>query len=251
MDESMLPSIGDTIRRVMALDSSIFLAYVTARDGLWGALWLVALAGISKTVGQSVILFINHVRPLRFGLALLIGVVQYIGGYLLWATSVWLAGAYGFGVLAPWPTVASAVGVAYAPQILAFFELTPFFGNAFGVLLTLWSLLAIVVGVQAGLGLTLGQAVLASGLGWLLLQIWGRTLGRPIHALGRWVEHMVVGAPLQYSWRDLPTLRRKPAWERYRRAQLRNRVRPRGARTPEQGQLSPDATTHAERPAHD
>lgn len=213
MDFGDLPSLGNTIRRVMALDSSVFLAYQSARNGFIWALGLVALAGASKALGQSIILFINHIPPFRFGLALLIGVSQHVIGFLLWSGSVWLVGAYAFGTTASWSATATAVGVAYAPQILAFFELTPFFGNAFGLLLSLWSLLAIVVGVQVGLGLTPVQAILASGLGWLLLQVWGRTLGRPINALGRWIERKVIGAPLQYTWKDVPTLRRAPGWQ--------------------------------------
>lgn len=212
MDSDVLPTIGHTVNRVLALDSAIFRLHMDAPQGIWRALILVTLAGASKTLGQSVILFVNRVRPVRFGLALCIGVFQYIVGFLLWTTSVWLVGRYGFEAGAPWSLIATAVGVAYAPQVFAFFELTPFFGNPFGVLLTLWSLLAIVVGVQTVLGLSLAQAVLASGLGWLLLQIWGRTLGRPINALGRWLEAKIVGTPLRYTWQDLPKLRRKSAW---------------------------------------
>ncbi|MEX1019526.1 MAG: hypothetical protein WDZ49_07700 [Litorilinea sp.] len=206
-----MPTIGETINRVMRLDRTIFLDYMDAPHGLWLALVLVTLAGASKALGQSVILFINRVRPLRFALALIIGVIQYVGGFLVWTTSLWLVGTYGFETSATWSMMAIAVGVAYAPQTLAFFELTPFFGNGFGFLLSLWSLLAIVMGVQIGLGLTLGQAVLASGLGWLLLQIWVRTLGRPFYALGRWIETRIVDAPHSYTWRDLPTLRRRSA----------------------------------------
>jgi hypothetical protein len=216
-----LPGMGETIRRVMMLDGSIFVTYQEAGNGLLVALGLVALAGLSKFLGQSVILFVNHVRPLRFSLALLFGVVQHVLGFVLWATTIWLVGYYGFDASVAWRAVATAVGVAYAPQILAFFELTPFFGNPFGLLLTLWSLLAIVVGVQAGLGLSIGQAVLACGVGWLLLQVLSRTLGRPIYTLGRWIERKVAGSSLQYSLQDLPHLRRSLTWQRHWQARLR------------------------------
>jgi hypothetical protein len=115
--------------------------------------------------------------------------------------------------------VAAVVGLAYAPQLLAFFELTPFLGNPFGLLLSLWSMVAIVVAVRVGLGLETWQAVVASGLGWLLIQVWRRTLGRPIYALGQWLERRAAGVPMRYTRRDVPRLRRHPKllanWEHW------------------------------------
>ncbi len=59
---------------------------------------------------------------------------------------------------------------AAAPQVLAFFELAPFFGKPFGILSAFVEHGAcVVIAVRTALGLTLGQAVLAASLGWLLL----------------------------------------------------------------------------------
>lgn len=210
--QNELPSLWHTIRQAMALREGIFVTVQHAPNGLWVALMVVGLAGLSQAVGQSIVLFANHVRPRRFILAVLAATVGYIVGYLLWAASVWLVGVYAFGAQVGWAAVAAAVGLAYAPQVLAFFELTPFFGSLFGMLLTLWTLLAIVIAVRAGLGLETWQAVAASGLGWLLLQIWRNTLGRPVYALGHWVEQRAAGVPLRYRAADVPKLRRRPVW---------------------------------------
>ena len=107
----------------------------------------------------------------------------------------------------------SVVGLAYAPQVLAFFELTPYFGNAFGILLTLWTMVAVIVAIVAGLGLTLGQAVFAAGIGWLLLQLVRRTIGIPVNSGWRWFRTHAIGNRLQYAPDDLPQLRRRaPFW---------------------------------------
>jgi hypothetical protein len=209
---SELPSLGETIRQALALQESIFVAIQRAPYGLWVALTVVGLAGLSEALGQSLVLFINHVRPQRFMLAVLFSVVSYILGYLLWVGSVWLVGTYAFGRDVSWVPIAAAVGLAYAPQLLAFFELTPFLGSPIGILLSLWSLLAILVALRVGLGLETWQAIIAGGLGWLLLQGWRRTLGMPIAALGRWLEQHAAGVPLRYKVADLPRLRRRPAW---------------------------------------
>ncbi len=205
-----IPFLGQIIRGALALDKNVFIGVQHSSQGIWIALIVVGLAGLSESLGQSLVLFINRVRPRRFIPAVLISAISYIVGYMLWTSSVWLVGTYAFGRSVSWWAVAAPVGLAYAPQLLAFFELTPFFGNPFGILLSLWSLLAIVVAVRAGLGLETWQAILASGLGWALIQVWRRTLGRPIYALGRWFKRRAVGVPLRYTLQDLPRLRRRP-----------------------------------------
>lgn len=212
MAANELPSLGETIREALALRESIFVTIQRAPNGLWLALAVVGLAGLSEAVGQSLVLFINHVRPRRFILAVLTSVLTYFIGYVLWTVSVWLVGVYAFDRDVGWVAVAAAVGLAYAPQVLAFFELTPFFGSPFGIILSLWSLMAILIAVRAGLGLETWQAALAGGLGWLLLQVWRYTVGRPIVALGRWIEQRAAGVPMRYKPADMSWLRRRPLW---------------------------------------
>ena len=137
--------------------------------------------------------------------------MSYIIGYVLWTTSVFVVTRYGFQITASWLTIAAVVGLAYAPQILAFFELTPYFGNAFGILLTLWTMIAVVVAMVAGLNLVLWQAVIAAGLGWLLLQLVRRTIGRPANSIWKWFRTRAIGVRLQYETNDLPQLRRRAA----------------------------------------
>jgi hypothetical protein len=211
MDTQSLPTLGQAIRQAMLFDVDIYIAVRQSPRGIWLALAVVALAGISESVGQSLVLFINKVRPRRFIPAVLISLISYIAGYLLWTASVYIVGRYGFGKPVTWLPTAAVVGMAYAPQVLAFFELTPFFGNPFGILLTLWSMVAVVIAVQTALGLTLGQSVLAAGLGWLLLQLVRRTVGIPVYSLGRWLRRKAIGAQLQYAPKDLPQLRRRSA----------------------------------------
>lgn len=209
------PLLGEAIARALALDEQIFVAVQQSRQGLWIAMIVVGLAGLSQALGQSLVLFINHVRPRRFILAMIASTIGYMGGYGLWLVSVWLVGVYAFGAQVSWMAVSAAVGLAYAPQLLAFFELTPFLGNPFGVLLSLWTLLAIVIGVRAGFGLPTWQAVATAGLGWLLLQTWRRTLGAPVYALGHWIEQRAAGVPLRYGAADVPKLRHRrhgPKW---------------------------------------
>jgi hypothetical protein len=212
METFELPSFGETIGQALRLDPAIFAAIQRSTNGLWPALFIVCLACLSESVGQSIGLFVNQVRPRRFVLALVISTLSRISGYLLWTASVWLVATYLFARPVSLIGTASAVGLAYAPQLFAFFVLTPFLGNLFSILLSLWSMLAIVVAVRIGLGLEMGPAVLTSGLGWLLIQVWQRTLGRPVYALGRWLEKRAAGVPLEFTVSDLMQLRHRPQW---------------------------------------
>lgn len=207
MDLSDLSFFRDIIRQALRLNSSVYAAVQVAPNGIYVALFVVALASISGALGQSIVLFINRVRPRRFVLSLGISTANQMLGFVLWAVTVWLVTSYIFGATQSFVAVAAAVGLAYAPQLFAFFELMPFFGNGLAVLLTLWSMLAIVVAVQVGTGLYLWQAVVTSGLGWLLILLWRRSIGRPVYALGNWVERRAAGNPLTFQLDDIPQLR--------------------------------------------
>jgi hypothetical protein len=236
MDTSVLPTLGETIRYALHLDAAIYAAIQQNPAGIWVALSVVCLAALSEAVGQSIILFLNRVRPWRFGFALLMAALRSLVGYGLWTASVWLVGSYVFGRAVPGPTVASAVGLAYAPQLLSFFTLIPFLGPGLATILSLWSMLAIVVAVRVGLGLETWQAIVTSGLGWLLIGIWQRTLGRPIYVLGRWIEQRVAGVPLEFTWQNVPLLRQGTRWienwEAWRRRQSRIQVQSRALQHP-------------------
>lgn len=223
-----LPSFWQTIRAALRLDPAIYLAVQSARGGIWVALAVVALASFSEAVGQSVVLFINRVRPVRFVLSLGISTLSNLFGYLLWTVTVWLLARYVFGVQTPLLMIASAVGLAYAPQILSIIELTPWLGGGITVVLTLWSAAAVVVAVEAGAGLSLWQAVGASALGWAAIQLFRQSLGRPIYRLGAWLKRRVAGAPLTMTLADLRQLSHTPDlarnWQEWRRRVSRSRA---------------------------
>ena len=207
MEPVDLSQFREIIRQAMRLNPAVYAVIQVSPQGIYIALLVVSLASISGALGQSIVLFINRVRPRRFILALGISAANQMLGFVLWAVIVWLVSTYIFGATQAFVAVAAAVGLAYAPQLLAFFELVPFFGNPFAVLLSLWSMLAIVVAVHVGTGLDLWQSVVTSGLGWLLILLWRRSIGRPVYALGAWIERQAAGNPLRFQLDDIPQLR--------------------------------------------
>lgn len=231
-DLSSLPQI---IRMAMRLNPAVYAAVQAAPSGIWIALIVVGLASISEALGQSVVLFINRVRPKRFVLALGISTVSQMIGFMLWAVIVWLISVYAFGATQSIVAIAAAVGLAYAPQLLAFFELTPFLGNTFAVILSLWSMIAIVVAIYVGTDLDVWQAMLTSMLGWISIQLWRRSLGRPIYAIGNWMQQRAAGNPLSLTIKDIPQLRHAhdivENWEKWRENVSRSRLAEIGQQT--------------------
>ena len=209
MELTDFPSLIETIRMAMRLNPWIYAAIQVAPGGIWIALMVVGLASFSESLGQSVVLFINRVRPRRFMLALTITIVSQIVGFWIWALSVWLISTYAFEGGQSFVPLAAAVGLAYAPQIWAFFELTPFLGNAFSLILSLWSMLAIVVAVRGGGGLDVWQAIVTGLLSWMLIQLFRRSIGRPIYALRDWMQRRAAGNALDFTVHDVPRLRHR------------------------------------------
>ena len=175
------------------LDAETFRLADAVPLGSLVAFWVVLLAGVSSAIGQSAVLFINRIRPGRFVGSLLVSAVIYIFTYLFWTVSILLIARYVFGSVAAWGTVARAVGLGYAPQLFSLLAFMPFFGVPILILLSLWSLLAVIVGIGVTLGLPLWQALLCSVLGWLMLQFLERTVGRPVVAARNWLRRSVAG----------------------------------------------------------
>lgn len=211
------PVILDIIGGSLALNRDTFYMVQQAPWGLWVALSIVLFAGLSHTLGQSIVLFINRVKPSRFLYSLLLFTLLYTLGFLFWTLSVWLVGTQLFGREANLLAVVQAVGIGYAPYLFGFFILTPYFGSLIGTILSLWSLIAILIAVQVTLQLTLGQALLCTALGWLLWQLLHRTIGRPVIWFTNTLRRWVTGVPiiidrrkLKQLYRDAPRQRERP-----------------------------------------
>ena len=184
------------------------------------ALLLVLFAGLSEAAGQSVMLFVSRVKPRRFGFSLLLSSVLYVLSFAVFVASVWLVARYVYGRADPFELTVIAVGWGYAPHLLGVFTLVPYLGSLIAALLALWSLLIVTVAVHVIFGLSLPQALVCSALGWLLVQLMRRTLGRPLVTLIHSLRSRVAGVPLATD----PAARRAA----YRERLLRERAKREG-----------------------
>ncbi len=205
----------EIIRQALLLNPAVYVAVQNTPAGLWIAVTVVLLASLSEAAGQSVVLFLNRIRPSRLWLALGITTGSQLVGYAVWSFTIWWVGGLLFGTEKSLIAVASVVGLAYAPQIFSFLVLIPFLGDGIGLLLSLWSMFAVVVAINAGLSLETWQAAALAAFGWLLLQSVRRTIGRPVESIQRWLTGQAAGVPLRVRTRDLPRLRRRPIRDWY------------------------------------
>ena len=184
------------VRGAMALDVETFRTIHMQPHSLPAALTIVFLAGVSQSLSQIVVLFINQVRPVRFILSLLISALFFTIGYGFWALSTWSILNMSFAEYLPFNTVLRTVGFSYAPLMLGILVMFPYFGSAFFLALSIWTLLAVVVGISAITPLGLWEAFESAALGWILVQLLQKTVGQPVASLGQWITNWVAGEEL-------------------------------------------------------
>ena len=196
MNQTALDRFWQLLGWVLALKSETFEQINTLPHGSTVAIIVVLAASLSQVFAQSIILFINRVKPVRFVFSLLIGAVLFAFGYIFLVFSTWLIGFAPFTVEAPFGIVARTLGFSYAPLIFSLFGAMPYLGEPILSLLSLWHLLAMVVGVAAASNTGVWQAFGTVVLGWVTLWVSQRTIGQPIASFGRWVVSQVAGVEL-------------------------------------------------------
>ncbi len=165
---------------------------------------VVLLAGLSEAVAQSIVLVLNKVKLRRFFASLLLNALIFVLGYVFYVLSIGLATRLLFGVYQPPLLLMKSVALAYAPLILSFITLMPYFGRALSVFLNLYHFVAIVVAVRVIHDLTDLQAVASSLVGLVIFIMLQQTLGRPAVRLGRWLRDHVAGVRLEPSDKLIP-----------------------------------------------
>jgi hypothetical protein len=164
---------------------------------------MAVLAGSSLLAGQSMILFVNRVQPGRFAFSLVFYGIVFALSLALWAASVWLCAVALFGAHQPLGTALRIVGVGSAPLVFGFLVALPYLGAPIEWALRSWSMLIILVLVQVTFRYTIWQALACVLLGWLLIQVFTRLLGRPLTALRDGIWRVVTGTTFDTNEQEL------------------------------------------------
>jgi hypothetical protein len=166
-------------------------------------LQIVALAGLSEAIGQSVVLFANRVKPVRFILSLIISAGISMVGYLVWVMSLWLVAQFVFDRSLGLSLVATTVGLSYLPLMLSFLALIPYAGHRLFQLLNVWASVVLVDLLRLTFSFALWQAVACAVIGLVFILLLRSTVGRPLRWLARKLRNIAAGTKLQLDLRQL------------------------------------------------
>ncbi len=206
MTANALDLFWELLGSVLALQGDAFRLVVRLPHGSTVAAIIVLAAGLSQEIAQSIILFINQVKPIRFIFSSLLNAVLFTTGYLFLVVSTWAIGLIPGLVRVPFVVLATVFGISYAPLLFSFLGALPYLGIPILSLLSVWHLLALVVGLAIITGLDVEQAFGYVALGWVVLQVLQRTVGQPIANLGRWLVDLAAGVELVRNQRELMNL---------------------------------------------
>lgn len=187
----------ELIGQALRLRQAPFIHLLTSPNNLSTSLTVVFLAGLSRGLGQSLVLFVNRIKPKRFIFSLLVSALLYVSGFLFSVLSIWLLAKLLFEKTQHFYLIVSVVGLSYAPYLFGFFILTPYLGSFFGIMLSLWRLTALLIALEVTLMLNLWEALTCSLLAWLLIEVLERTIGRPIQMLSGFARHFAAGKRLE------------------------------------------------------
>lgn len=158
-----------------------------------GALAVLFLAGVSITAGESVVLFANRVSRPRFILSLITSALLLAVSVLIWAGSIWIIAQVLFDRTVPFEKLFVLVSLSYAPLILGFLVLLPYLGNLILHILNIWVFLATLGAVATVYQFPLWQALVATILGWVVLELATRLPVVNIRQIDAWLWRLSTG----------------------------------------------------------
>lgn len=189
----VLASLWALMRGALVLDPNAYAAALTQDGGGRLSLAVLFVAGLSITLGRSVVLFANRVSRRRFVVSLVLSSLLLLAGVLFWAVTVWLLATYLFGAQQTVRNLFIVVSLSYAPLAYGIFVLLPYLGNIVDVLLRIWILISLVVAVMVVFPLSLVPALICCLLGWVFLELVSRF--SLVMAIEARLWRLVSGAP--------------------------------------------------------
>ncbi|MGL5082601.1 MAG: CAAX protease [Microcoleaceae cyanobacterium] len=212
MPEPVANTLFDLIRGAFALNSEAF-QQIADLPNVVSALVVVLLAEISLGIGESIVLFINRVKPGRFILSLFVNAVLFTLGFLFLVFSTWLICQLPWSVKVSFSDLVKEFGFSYAPLLFGFLGALPYLGVPILNLLSIWRLLAMVVGFATLAGVGAETAFGYVVIGWIALQVFEKTLGQPIVRLFKQISDRAAGVKLDRGRAGLRNRVQSDLWD--------------------------------------
>lgn len=154
---------------------------------------MLFLAGISRALGTSAILALNHVPGRRYLAAFLTEGVVFVGAALVYAACAVLADWAFFGDRIPNERLFWIVAVAHSPMLFGVLILMPYLGEAIDRALRIWMAVLVFFALHRGLGMPFHAALGVALTGWLTYSVFSIAFGRPLQVLTRALRRLASG----------------------------------------------------------
>lgn len=165
------PGIWRTIKDAVTLNGQFYEDVQNTPKIQSLAFLIVLLAALSRAIGSVVILLLTRTTLIAAVLAVLLDLLGVIVSYYVWTFTIWKIGQWMKTDAPGYRSLLCPIGFAYAPQILNFLTVIPLLGRAIELLLSGWTLLAVIVAVRQGLDISTRRATLICLLWFPVIQI--------------------------------------------------------------------------------
>jgi hypothetical protein len=163
------------------------------------------VGGVSLLLGQSVIFFVNRVRPGRFVLSLLLNGIIFALSLMVWGAAIWLTSQVLFPNQIPLSKALRLTAMGAAPYVFGFLVLLPYAGNFIGKVLSVWSFLVVLAAMTSLARGNVGAALVCTVIGWVLIVVMSATIGRPVISVRNALYRRITGTDLDASVQDILT----------------------------------------------
>jgi len=202
----LLSATWELTTQVLRLNPKAYEAILAVPDGWRLAVSILIIAGLSYTLGQSVVLFANRVNRSHFIFSLAVSALTLAISVAFWAFSIWFLAETLFGARQSFGAVMIAVAISFAPYLFGFLILLPYLGNIIFYVLRIWVFLAVVVGGAVTFQLGFFEALVCSALGWTILELLTRIPILRIKSLDSWLWRVTTGTDHQLQTDEIVNL---------------------------------------------
>ena len=140
----------------------------TAQGSLKQLAVILAIAVVSKSLGEVGVLYINRATRLQYLRGLVGSLLALVFAALVWSGCIWLSCRFALGMHLDYAVVLAIVAVSYTPLIFSFLDIIPHLGLLLFKIWTVWGLLITVAGLHHQFGLSPLKGLACSGVGWVI-----------------------------------------------------------------------------------